>query len=213
MQAFDWSRVWEGDNVLVELTRQERALLLQHASNVLNSPSTFLTGYDEETDLEAINDFLMLLQYHLLDNPPISAVDMEHLDLFSVNAGLLSGAGSLTYNASASLPFGYSMSQQNVANYGMEHFVWLKAGEYDYIGQASLSTNGGKTDVAIVTGVALIATIIDGVSQNGAFHTRVKHTGFFEIPEDGLYRLIVADDGSQANHVCNWTSHHIRRTS
>jgi len=197
----------------VELTRKERALLLQHASNVLNSPSTFLTGYDEETDLEQIVDFLMLLQYHLIDNPPLSSVDMQMIDLFTAHATPLAGVGTLTYNPSATLPFGYAISTQNTTLYGMEQPVWLKAGEWDYVGWASLSSTGGNTGVAITDGSSVIDTIIASVNQSGSFGTRVKHTGSFTITEDGLYKMVVANVSVSAGNVANWISHHLRRTA
>lgn len=217
MQAFDWSRVWEGDNVLVELTRKERALLLLHVSNVLSTPSTFLIGYDEEDDLEAIDDFLTLLQFHLLDNPPDSAVSMLNIDLFCCN-GSISG-GTFTYSGSTALPFGYTMFSDTTAARQIKNSVWLKAGEYSYSGWHSLNTNAGYSRVRVYdeANTTLIDTIVEGINQRGTFGTRVQQTGSFTIPSDGFYTIRAENDGSQptpvAGYSVNWTSHHFRQTA
>lgn len=153
--------------------------------------------------------------YSLIDwvGCPPEVILYPTIDLFCINSELLSGAGTLTYNASATLPFGYAISNTNNSGYGMENFVWLPAGEYDYDGWASLITNGGNTVVAVVDGASTIDTIIASVSQAGTFGTRVHHTGSFTIPDDGLYRIVAANDGTGGggNRQMNWTSHHMRR--
>jgi len=137
---------------------------------------------------------------------------MPQIDLFSVNATPLAGIGTLTYNSNTGLPFGYAISTQNITLYGMEQPVWLRAGEYSYVGWASLTTGGGNTSVAITDGTSVIDTIITSVNQNGTFGTRVKHTGTFTIPDDGLYKMVVGNVTISAGYVVNWISHHIRRT-
>lgn len=175
--------------------------------------SALMTGADlsyPEQSHQVVWDLLQFIEYPIdFESPP----PMLQIDLFSANATPLAGIGTLTYNASTTLPFGYAIATQNITLYGMEQPVWLRAGEYDYIGWASLSTNGGNTGVAITDGVSVIDTIIASVSQNGAFGTRVKHTGSFTITDDGLYKVVVGDLGTAGGHVANWTSHHIRQTS
>jgi len=139
---------------------------------------------------------------------------MPQIDLFTINAVPLAGAGALTYNASASLPFGYSMSNASTTLFGMEQNVYLRAGEYEYDGWSSLTTNGGNTDVAITDGASVIDTIISNLAQGGAFGTRVHSTGTFTIPDDAFYKVVAANNGTGAGagRQANWISHHIRRT-
>lgn len=175
-----------------------------------------LTNMDNWQGTEADRaqlSYLWEASYVLTDWSVCEVADYAQIDIFCINSELLSGAGTKTYNASATLPFGYSMSNTNNSGYGFEDFLYLKAGEYNYHGWASLITNGGNTVVAIVDGVSVIDTIIASVSQAGAFGTRVHHTGSFTIPADGLYRIVAANDGTGggANRQMNWISHHIRR--
>jgi len=147
-------------------------------------------------------------------NGCVSVEGMPTIDLFTINATPLAGAGALTYNANTGLPFGYSMSNASTTLYGMEQPVWLRAGEYAYDGWSSLTTNGGNTDVGITDGASVIDTIISNLAQNGAFGTRVHSTGTFTVPADGFYKMVAANNGTGAGagRQANWISHHLRRT-
>jgi len=185
--------------------------LLIAALTLLSTPDVWSDWDVWSDDIDAL---LADAQEAVLDAeipPPVT--QYPTIDIFCINSELLSGAGTLTYNASTSLPFGYAISNTNNSGYGLENFVYLPAGDYDYDGWASLITNGGNTTVAIVDGVSVIATIISAVSQAGAFGTRVHHTGSFTIPDAGLYRIVAANNGtgSGANRQMNWTSHHLRQ--
>jgi hypothetical protein len=175
--------------------------------------SALMAGADlvyPEQSHQVVWDFLKFIEY------PVAIpeeADLQTINLFALNATPLNGFGTVSYNASATLPFGYSMSTQNVNLHGMELTVWLKEGEYDYIGWSSLTTNGANVSVALTDGGTVIDTIIASVSQNGAFGTRVKHTGSFTVPASGFYKLVVGDLGTAGGHVTNWISHHIRRTA
>lgn len=174
--------------------------------------SALMTGADlsyPEQSHQVVWDLLKFVEYPL----EIAGVNMLQIDLFTVSADRLAGVGTLTYNPSASLPFGYSVSTANTTLHGMTQPVWLAAGDYAYTGWASLTTTGGNTGVAITDAGGVVATIIASVSQAGAFGTRVKHTGTFTIAASGLYNMVVGDLGTAANHTANWISHHIRQTS
>ena len=159
--------------------------------------------------------YLWEASYVLTDWSVCEVADMAQIDLFTINAVPLAGAGALTYNASATLPFGYAMSNASTTLYGMEQPVWLAAGEYDYDGWSSLTTNGGNTGVTITDGASVIDTILASVNQSGTFGTRVHSTGTFTIPDDGFYKVVAANNGTGAGagRQANWISHHIRRTS
>jgi len=139
---------------------------------------------------------------------------MPQIDLWTINAIPLAGVGTLSYNTSTAIPFGYAMTNANTTLYGMEQTTWFRAGEYNYSGWSSNSPIGGNTDVVITDGASVIDTIVSNLSQLGTFGTRVNSTGTFTIPADGFYRVVVANNGtgSGSNRQCNWTSHHIRRT-
>jgi len=189
----------------------ENQSLIVAALNVLNNDFVWEDYEDFQDEIEAL---LADTQHAVMTTeipPPVNT--MLNIDLFCVNGSPLAGAGTLTYNASATLPFGYSMSNQNITLYGIENDVWLRAGDYDYVGWASLTTSGGNVGVALTDGSSVIDTIISSISQNGAFGTRVKHTGTFTVPDDGFYKIVAADLGTAGGHVCNWISHHIRQTS
>lgn len=143
------------------------------------------------------------------------AVAYPTIDLFCLNGEPLAGAGTLTYNASTTLPFGYAMSNANTTLFGIENDVYLPAGDYEYIGWSSLSTNGGNTEVVLTDGASVIDSIVGAINQAGAFGTRVKSTGTFTVPADGEYKIVAANNGtgSGSNRQTNWTSHHIRRVA
>jgi len=153
--------------------------------------------------------------YSQIDWNGCNVIDgMPQIDLFAINAVPLAGAGTLTYNASATLPFGYSMSNANTNLFGMENPIFLRAGEYAYDGWSSLTTGGGNTNVAITDGASVIDTIVTALNQAGTFGTRVHSTGTFTIPSDGFFKVVAANNGTGpgANRQANWISHHIRRT-
>lgn len=194
----------------VVLSPAQQAMAVQAVSIFANSE--LWRDYDEYAD--EIDALVADTQEALLNSeipPPVTT--FPTIDLFALNATPLAGIGTLTYNANANLPFGYAISTQNITLYGMTMPVWFRAGDYDYIGWASLTTNGGNVSVAVTDAGGLVDTIIASVSQNGAFGTRVKHTGSFTIPEDGFYNLVVGDLGTAGGHVVNWISHHISQVS
>lgn len=199
---------YRATDIILRLTPEQQSLVIQ-AVAIYNDPREW---EDYETYGDDIDALVAAAEY-ALQIEDTSQVIYPTIDLFCINSELLSGAGTKTYNASATLPFGYSISNTNNAGYGLENFVWLPAGEYDYDGWASLITNGGNTVVAVVDGVSTIDTIIPAVSQAGAFGTRVQHTGSFTIPDSGLYRIVAANDGTGggANRQMNWISHHLRQ--
>lgn len=194
------------------LLESQQYLLYMLLSLVQMNPAQFISDWTIEDSFD-INDFLNECMSALLDEDTVTYPLLINIDLFSVSATPLAGVGTLTYNASGALPFGYAISTQNTTLYGIEQPVWLPAGEFDYVGWASLSSTGGNTGVAITDGASVIDTIIASVNQSGAFGTRVKHTGSFTIPESGLYKMVVGNVSASAGNVANWISHHIRQTS
>lgn len=216
MQAFDWSRVWEGDSVLVELTRQERALLLQHCTNVLSTPSTFLTGYDEDTDLESINDFLQLLQFHLLNTPAPSSIRMIDIVVLCAN-GAPSG-GTLTFTSRPELPFAHTMFTDTTANRYITNTIWLKAGTYAYIGWYTKNTSSGIIDLEIWNASGYVLDISSNIDQYAnALGGRFSISTSFTITTDGFYTILPFNHGTKnalsSAFSVNWSSHHIRQTA
>src|SRR5688572_7000656 len=198
-------------NAGVVISPETQSLVIA-ALNILNNGFVWADYDASQDDIEAA---LADAQYEIMTTeipPPVST--NPTIDLFCANGAPLAGAGSLTYTAGSSLPFGYYMLTANTTLFGIENDVWLRAGEYSYVGWASLSATGGNTEVAITDGASVIDTIISAVSQNGAANSRVKHTGSFTIPEDDFYKVVAANNGtgSGSNRQMNWTSHHIRRT-
>ena len=202
------------DERSVILTEREQYILLMLLSLAHMNSEQFIADYTTP-DAADIHQFLDETMNSLFteDIPPLTV--LLNVDLFTINATPLAGAGALTYNASATLPFGYSMSNANTTLFGMEQPVWLLAGEYDYHGWSSFTSFGGNTDVAITDGASVIDTIVSNVNQSGTFGVRIHSTGTFTIPSTGMYKIVAANNGTGAGagRQANWISHHIRKTS
>lgn len=196
------------------LLESQQYLLYMLLSLVQMNPAQFISDWNEDDAIE-INDFLNECMNAILDEDTVTYPLFMQVDLMCANGAPLAGAGTLTYTAGSSLPYGYYMLTANTTLFGIENDVWLQAGEYNYTGWASLSPTGGNTEVVLTDGASVIDTIISAISQNGAANSRVKHTGTFTVPNDGFYKIVAANNGTgtSTNRQCNWTSHHIRQTS
>lgn len=201
---------YRATDIILRLTPEEQSLVIQ-AVAVYNDAREW---QDYETYGDDI-DALVSASEYALQVEDTSQVNMLQIALFTINATPLAGAGSLSYNLSADLPFGYTQFNTGGSLFGMEQPVWLAAGNYSYAGWSTRSTSGGNTDVAITDGTGVIATIITGLNQNGTFGTRIQSTGTFTITAAGLYKVVAANNGtgSGAGRHMNWISHHIRQTS
>lgn len=201
---------YRATDIIIRLTPEQQSLVIQ-AVAIYNDQREW---EDYETYGDDIDALVAAAEY-ALQIEDTSQVTLLNIDLFTANGGPLAGAGSLTYTTGSSLPFGYYMLTANTTLFGMENDVWLAAGDYNYIGWASLSATGGNSEVVLTDGASVIDTIIAAVSQNGAANSRVKHTGTFTVPDDGFYKVVAANNGtgSGSNRQCNWTSHHLSQTS
>lgn len=203
---------YNASDMAIVLTPEQQSLAVQALSVFTDSINwTDWDDYQDEIQAYVADTLNALLEQTI--PPPVDT--MLTIDLFCLNGEPLAGAGTLTYNASATLPFGYAMSNVNTTLFGIENDVWLRAGDYEYTGWSSLSTNGGNTEVALTDGASVIDSIISAINQAGTFGTRVKSTGTFTVPSDGYYKIVAANNGtgSGSNRQTNWTSHHIRQTA
>lgn len=168
-------------------------------------------GLEEDAKILA---YEWLERYTLTDWEDCVIRTLVQIDQFAFNAAII-GAGSLSLSFSASLPFGYANFTPNTSGAAMKNTVWLAAGSYVYTGQSTQSTNGGNT-VLLVTDQSLVTIDQIGgtIAQNGTFGTRITTTGTFDVPDDGLYEIVVANNGTGAGagRQANWISHHIRQT-
>lgn len=201
---------YRATDIILRLTPEQQSLVIQ-AVAIYNDNREW---EDYETYGDDI-DALVAASEYALQIEDTSQVSFPAIDLFTINATPLAGAGTLTYNSNTGLPFGYTMSNASTTLFGMEQPIWLAAGDYDYHGWSTFTTNGGNTDVAITDGSSVIDTIVTGVNQSGTFGVRIHSTGSFTIPDDGFYKVVAANNGTGAGagRQANWISHHIRQTS
>lgn len=187
----------------------EHVALLQGLMAQLTNPDNWQGTEAERAQLA----YLWEVAYVATDWGQCVTNNLLQIVLFTINATPLAGAGSLSYNVSSDLPFGFTQFNTGGTLFGMEQPVWLPAGEFTYQGWSTRSTSGGNTDVAITDGTTVIDTIVTGVNQNGTFGTRIQSTGTFTIPTTGLLKVVAANNGTGvgAGRHMNWISHHIRQ--
>jgi len=181
--------------------------LLAGLYNIATEPQNYDDPDSAQTDgLQAVWD----TAYNLIDWEGCVEVSKVQVDCFALNGA--ANTGSLTYNASASLPFGYAMSTDNASGRAILHGIWLESGTYSYSGWSSLTTNGGNTDVRIENlSQGLVTAIQTGIAQNGTFGNRINTIGGFSITTAGLYYITARNNGTGAGsgRQVNWISHHI----
>jgi len=156
--------------------------------------------------------------YDLTDWSGCVSENMLTIDLFTVNYDTANSA-ALTFFTAGFIPFGYTMFSANTAGNTIVNPVWLRAGNYSYIGHGGKSNASGKTDIHLHTATSgIIATIASNIDQyNATFTVRVQATGTFTVPDDGFYNILAMNNGTKnvasGGYAVNWTSHHLVQTS